>query len=365
MRHAPSYLDWSPQVLLIALACLFAGANGALADLNDGLVGYWSLDEDGGSTAYDYSGHGNHGIIDGAIWAVGISGSALEFDGVDDHVQVPNNPSLNPGSVSVALWFNGHVKSETYSYAYLVSKWKWNGVPDGSGYRIKVHDSGVAVWMIGLGDGTWYGTYMPYQEHIWQHTVGTYESSAGTMKVYLDGELQATRCIPVTPVPFTSTDLLMDSFHAFDGIMDEVRIYDRALSPDEVLDLYWSVNPDPQEDTTEGDQSDTSGTSADPVNTATGSFFHQETDLSIPSRGSPLIFTRYYNSKAAAPGRKAAKSNRTSETGSKTATPQPASTKQGKPSSADAKKHDEPPPGKDQGQAAGSSQPRPKTEDRK
>ncbi|MCK4343215.1 MAG: hypothetical protein KAY37_15995, partial [Phycisphaerae bacterium] len=98
---------------------------------------------------------------------------------------------------------------------------------------------------------------------------------------------------------------------------------------------------------------------------ATGSFFHQETDLSIPSRGSPLIFTRYYNSKAAAPGRKAAKSNRTSETGSKTATPQPASTKQGKPSSADAKKHDEPPPGKDQGQAAGSSQPRPKTEDRK
>jgi hypothetical protein len=51
-----------------------------------------------------------------------------------------------------------------------------------------------------------------------------------------------------------------------------------------------------------------SGSDADPVNTATGSFFHQSTDLSITGRGSPLIFKRYYNSKAAVPERKIHKS---------------------------------------------------------
>jgi antitoxin component YwqK of YwqJK toxin-antitoxin module len=67
----------------------------------------------------------------------------------------------------------------------------------------------------------------------------------------------------------------------------------------------WEENPDPQDPYSQGDQSDVSGTSADPVNTATGSFFHQQTDLSITGRGSPLIFKRYYNSKAAAQERKA------------------------------------------------------------
>ncbi len=45
MRHASTYIDRSPQVTLIALACLLAGVTGASADLNDGLVGYWSFDE--------------------------------------------------------------------------------------------------------------------------------------------------------------------------------------------------------------------------------------------------------------------------------------------------------------------------------
>ncbi|MCK4342408.1 MAG: hypothetical protein KAY37_11875 [Phycisphaerae bacterium] len=111
-----------------------------------------------------------------------------------------------------------------------------------------------------------------------------------------------------------------------------------------------------------GDQSDVSGTSDDPVNTATGSFFHQETDLSIPSRGSPLTFTRFYNSKAAAPRRKAGKSKQAPPK-RKAPTPQPTSTTNGERSSIAAKKHGESPAGKDQEQAANKSQEKPKTKE--
>jgi hypothetical protein len=76
----------------------------------------------------------------------------------------------------------------------------------------------------------------------------------------------------------------------------------------------WEENPDPQDPYSQGDQSDVSGTSNDPVNTATGSFFHQQTDLSITGRGSPLIFKRYYNSKAAV--RKSSKSGHVMENNS-------------------------------------------------
>jgi len=120
------------------------------------------------------------------------------------------------------------------------------------------------------------------------------------------------------------------------------------------VEPYWDTLPDPQEDTTEGEQGEVSGTSSDPVNTATGSFFHQETDLSIPSRGLPLTFTRFYNSKAAAPGRKTAKSKQAPPE-RKTGTSQPADTKDGERSAPDTKKPDESPAGKDHEQATGSS----------
>ena len=87
---------------------------------------------------------------------------------------------------------------------------------------------------------------------------------------------------------------------AFQGQLDEIRIYDRALSEDEIRQLMWAANPEITEQYSSGDQSAVTGTSSDPVNTATGSFFHQETDLSVPTRGGLMAFTRCYSSVTAA-----------------------------------------------------------------
>jgi len=160
---------------------------------------------------------------------------------------------------------------------------------------------------------------------------------------------------------------------------DDCRAAYRSGSAPDYRSLYsgfrcaagtWGGYPDPPDDTTDGDQSDVSGTSNDPVNTATGNFFYQETDLTIPSRGSPLIFTRYYNSKAAAPAAKAGKSgqafakSKQAPPGRKTATSQPTSEKKGDCTSVGAKKHDESPTSIDQGQVTEASQAKTKEENK-
>ncbi|MCK4342418.1 MAG: LamG domain-containing protein, partial [Phycisphaerae bacterium] len=347
---------------LLALACLLTAANGAVADLNDGLVGYWSFDEGEGGTAYDYSGHGNHGSIHGATWSAGISGGALSFDGDNDYVALPSVPSLHPSEYTYAAWV--HLVAYTPAIntgANVFANYRsYRGsifyISPAGAVSIRAHGGGQGA------NGDVKGNTI-VSLNVWVYVSASYDGTR--LRVYAngnrDGEQAYTGYPPgVPPVPVTIGKASWYNGSYIHGRVDELRIYNRALSEDEILDLYWSVNPNPQEDTTEGDQSDVSGTSNDPVNTATGSFFHQETDLSIPSRGSPLIFTRFYNSKAAAA---AAKSGQTAAAGQDRATSQPASTKDGERSVADTKKPDKSAPGKEQQQTAGSSHVRSKAKE--
>jgi len=368
MSNEPRYLYRLAHILLVVLAFLLAGTNSASADLDDGLVGYWSFDEGEGGTAYDYSGNGNDGTIYGATWTAGIFGAALHFNGIDDYVDCGHGESIDSLSrpyqdSTWSMWFktseDGRMIGKYYPFQFIVMDHKlhafiYNGQEFVLGYEPQ---AGSDV-----------------TDDQWHHAVFVLDRD-GDFNIYLDGspdgaEDISTHAFEHWPETNTLYHGCRNPGHGhFNGIIDEVRIYDRALSDDEILDLYWSTtHPDPQDDTTEGEQSETSGTSSDPVNTATGSFFHQETDLSIPSRGSPLIFTRFYNSKAAASAAKSAKSGQTgvkSKQASqrKTPTSQPVSTKDGERASTEAKKQNESPAGKHPKQTPASSQARPKTKE--
>ncbi|MCK4342548.1 MAG: LamG domain-containing protein [Phycisphaerae bacterium] len=339
--------------------------NRALSDMEiranyAGLVGCWRLDSGGGVVAYDSSSHGNDGDISGAEWSAGISGTALDFNPDGDFILIPHSPSLCIGrDVTVSAWVNKRgtasnnivIKYEPYSAPTFKL-----GAGATANFYVRNADAQAnsASGVTSLGDTGWH------------HVVGVRDTTAGTLMVYIDGVLEGEADDPGGSI-LNDRILKIGKYFGgaempFDGVIDEVYIYNRALSAEEIADLYWSVRPDPQEDTTEGDQTDVSGTSSDPVNTATGSFFHQETDLSIPSRGMPLTFTRYYNSKAAASGRKVAKSKQAPPQ-RQTATSQPASKKHGEQAGIDATKHDEPATAKDQKQPAGSFQARPNTKE--
>ncbi len=360
MSAPPRYFNRSPKVFLMAVVALFGGISSSAADLSDGLVGYWSFDEGEGDTAYDYSGYGNHGTILGATWTAGLSGNALYFDGLDAYVNCGNGDSLKADTLTVAAW----VRPEGKVGQQVIIDHRHGG-----GYNLRFHGADYPLgicWLMRLSDGSEEYVYVPgvVDNGVWQHVVGTYDGTY--LRIYRNGSLVAACNVGPLSLNSAESDLLIGRYvwlgspdhYCFEGTIDEVRIYNRALSADEIADLYWSVFPDPQDDTTDGDKSDVSGTSNDPVNTATGSFFHQETDLSIPSRGSPLIFTRFYNSKAAAPGRKVGRSGQTVAAGRRTATSQPAITKDAERSSVRAEKPDESPVGKEEERADSSSQAR-------
>ena len=74
-----------------------------------GELGHWAFDEGSGTTVRDSSSKGNNGtLVNGPLWVDGKLGKALQFDGVDDYVQVPHNASLIPttGKATVSVWIN-------------------------------------------------------------------------------------------------------------------------------------------------------------------------------------------------------------------------------------------------------------------
>ncbi|MHC4168475.1 MAG: hypothetical protein ACYSWQ_16100, partial [Planctomycetota bacterium] len=93
-------------ILLISLASMLVAAGTASADL----VAHWRLDETSGTTAYDSSGNGNDGTLNGnPQWAAGMIGGALHLDGSSDYVRIPFSESLrvlNRGDFTLTLWLN-------------------------------------------------------------------------------------------------------------------------------------------------------------------------------------------------------------------------------------------------------------------
>jgi len=107
-------------------------------DVNDGLVGYWSFDEISGIIAPDESGNGNNGEIYGATETEGISGLAMDFDGVNDEILVSDDPSLNfhdTNQFSLSIWIRRYGSLVSGSEG-LISK--CTGSPTNAGYRLFV-----------------------------------------------------------------------------------------------------------------------------------------------------------------------------------------------------------------------------------
>jgi len=203
------------------------------------LVGLWSFDEEEGDTAYDNSGNGNDGTVNGAIWDDGKFGKALSFDGVDNYVGVGHHIELNPTSAITVECFAkldsvipGPVlvrKMDTYSLqvTYFDGESKIEGwVKIGGGWKgVRGVTGGVII-----------------QTNTWYHFAFTYDGIA--LKTYVNGQLDRSASVTGS---IDSTTKLLDIGRCgpedgsgegwyTDGFIDEVRIWDNALSPDTIAD---------------------------------------------------------------------------------------------------------------------------------
>ena len=220
-------------------------------DLERGLVGHWTFDgPDLLQNAVDRSGQGNTGFLTGftsTTTTEGAIGQALDFDGVDDYVDVGDKASLDFGT-SIDFTIGAWIKlSATGSIKIIVDKYSSGISP---GYMFRVESSNVIGAFIrdGVGSGSDETVSIVGDTTVtdgqWHHATVVYDRD-GDVSLYLDGVSDATP-VDISTVTDTISNSVnfniarrpISSFDYFDGTIDDVRIYNRALSAEEITRLY-------------------------------------------------------------------------------------------------------------------------------
>jgi hypothetical protein len=206
------------------------------SSLDQGLVGYWSFD--GGdmakNTAYDRSGQGNNGTLtNGPVRIDGKFGQALSFDGVNDFVSTGfSNMPANNSSQVVALWFKQNTRNIN-SYIFTLEN-------SGASSAIRI---GFDATPGDMYVDRWGGTKIIDSGTVpslntWHQYVYSYDGT--THRIYLDGaQIDSSTGVANTGTPNSvSIGKSAVSGRPFTGLIDDVRIYNRTLSPDEIKRLY-------------------------------------------------------------------------------------------------------------------------------
>lgn len=191
-----------------------------------GLTAWWKIDDASGAAAADSIGSQNAALVNGPTWTAGRAGGALSFDGFDDHLQTG---AFNVGSqqFTVSVW----VRKSTTTSGNVISQqsavFQW-GLAAGDRVLFYTDQSG---WLLGnpsnIGDGRWH------------HAAVTHDGTA--TRIYQDGVLQAAGSGGYDASALNAPLLIgrWQSGH-FAGFIDDVRIYNRALSAVEIQQLFDS-----------------------------------------------------------------------------------------------------------------------------
>ncbi|MBI1978818.1 MAG: LamG domain-containing protein [Candidatus Aenigmarchaeota archaeon] len=215
-----------------------------------GVVGYWSFNEGSGSTTDDNSGNKNVGTLGPSCpncpaWQDGKFSKALSFDGVDDYVDAGNDVSLRPSdALTVTAW----IKNRGGATTTEIINYRKDNVPDYTLYYI--YRSFV---LVNVNDGTTHGAGVAsvYNggdlPNEWKHVALVFSRADRTLKSYIDGVLQSSVGSTGGDYPLHVNAPNLDKLYfgsakpglrPADVLIDEVSIYNRALSGGEISALY-------------------------------------------------------------------------------------------------------------------------------
>ncbi len=226
------------MITLILSLCLAAASSMASTTVwasgPDGLVARWNFDErttiDGkGNVARDSSGNGHDAQLHGPVWVKHGKGFAISLDGLDDYVDCGSSTDLGLGGpLSLEAWVKStrkaHGESKLLGEQY-------------SSYVMTYYNGERVYWYIGGG-----GNNVRWKLSLnqWYHVIATFDGKM--MRLWVNGRQVANK-----ESDFKSLEPVGD-FHIgtkggpkspkFKGMMDRVRIYDRALSDDEALEHF-------------------------------------------------------------------------------------------------------------------------------
>jgi hypothetical protein len=227
-----------------------------VADYNaETLMSWYKFDEGSGTMASDSSINGIDGILAGnPQWVDGQIGGALQFDGGDDYVDLGDDPVFNPsGSFSITLWAYITDWSQEWSHVMISNRGEL-----GIGWQLRRNG---AWWGLGASDGICFSTGgaghagtgindTPTDEapplNQWIHIACVYDNADNNKRIYLDGEEQVlyhTNPGAINPSTYNvyigaranEDNTGPEAF--FTGMLDDVRLYDKALSQAEIASI--------------------------------------------------------------------------------------------------------------------------------
>ena len=230
------------KLILVCISLTMIGlmfASRSLAEIDMGnCVGAWLFENIAGDTAIDSSGAGNDGEIEGGPGLVnGVFGKAMDFDGSDDQIIIPDSDSLELTFITMAAW----VYLRSYPEDARILTQEVDGAPY-STYSIMMSGGGYTKFEFRISlDGT--RQRMPSTADIplevWTHLAATYDGEKAVL--YIDGEIDLEQ-------PLTGTLLANDNPlyigasqfwdpRFFEGLMDEVVLFNVALDQDQIGEL--------------------------------------------------------------------------------------------------------------------------------
>jgi hypothetical protein len=238
-------------VLAVAVLLLGASAGQAPAADDPYLVGWWTFDEGSGAVAKDSSGKGKEAaLVGGPAWIKGKVGSgALRFDAVDDIVEVPEVPAFD---LSEALTITAWIKLNNFSTYYFILTKSPSGTAGSNypgNYEFRTNPTGFLQfghqWSQGT-DYTFYDSTTKLTAGRWTHVAVTVVKGA-QVKFYVDGA-------PAGQVPQSTNWAVLndeplriggrkDHYSWFSGCIDEVRLYNRALTAGQVKTVFAGGTP--------------------------------------------------------------------------------------------------------------------------
>ena len=209
-----------------------------------GLVGHWRFDETGTGVAIDYSGAGNHGNIVGATRVAGQVGGGLDFNGSSEYVTIDDDASLDiTGDMTIMMWINSPMDWEVPTVRVTLSKTDLATNVGGYGVGIQSNQTVrfYAATTSANDNASWSGVLTANTD---THLAVTYDESADTLELFLDGASQGTDTV-ANKITVNAYALLIAADDAggtidrfYDGEIDDVRIYTRILPQSEIQKIH-------------------------------------------------------------------------------------------------------------------------------
>jgi hypothetical protein len=234
------------STMFVTFLILFAAVLYAQVIPRVGLVAYYKFEEGDGTVVVDSGGYGLNGEIMGSVdWVDGYVGGGLAFNGVDTYVNCGDQPEFNiENEITLMAWVYPYDLTDGGQHDPWISKGdEQYALKNGAGDYFEFF----------IYDDTWYApavTIDSSYNEVWHHYAGTYDGFE--LKLYIDGELRENRDGLLTrehdgSINTTTYELWLgcNSQHPdriFEGVLDEVVVYEVALPEEDIADIYNSYN---------------------------------------------------------------------------------------------------------------------------